>query len=262
MYFLWWNFVGALFCVKYNSSYARSFLSDNFFEPNDDYASLPGLNGDPELQPFEDPASLFSSNEYLGSSIPLSGDGDPAVFPNNDPASAPLFVDDAPLLTAFNFDSALALDDLPLPSFSGESETLASNNLFPTSEFDPELTLDDSCMPGEEQDVSKSKRGDDFCLVTDSGKKSFPPVWANPSRFNYFPENDPRPRPKNQQKNSRSDFIDCPSGPGGYRMYLICDSGKKEDRKDTVGRGVTLTNLNADRSCMLLSLSQSRCKTG
>ena len=261
MYFLLWNFVGVLFCVKFNISYARSLSSDNFFQPTDDQdagnvqvASLPGLDGDLELQYYDNPTSLFSSNEDLDSSIPLSQDGGFAVFSSNDLASAPFFIDDTALLPASNDDFALALNDLPLPSLSGESETPASNNLLQDNGLDPKFISDDTCMPGEEQDVSKSKRGDDFCLVTDGGKKLFPPIWANPYRWNYKPENDPKRRPTNQQKNSRPDFINCPSGPGGYRMYLICDSGRPEDRTYTPDRGVTLVNLYANRDCMLLSL--------
>lgn len=267
MYFLLWNFVGVLFCVKYDISYARSLSSDNFFKPTDDqdvgnvqFAPLPGLDGDSELQSYDNPTLLSSSNEDLDSSIPLSQDGGFGGFSSNDPASAPLFIDDAAPLTASNDDSALALNDLPLSSLSGGPETPASNNLFQNNGLEPEFISDDTCIPGEEQDISKSKRGDDFCLVTDGGKKSFPPIWANPYRWNYKPENEPKRRPTNQKKNSRPDFINCPSGPGGYRMYLICDSGREEDRTYTPDRGVTLVNLYTDRDCMLLSLPHACAK--
>ena len=261
MYFLLWNFVGALFGLKYNISYARSLPGNNLFEPTDNqdivniqYATLPGFVDDPELNSYEDSTSFFSSEEDLGSSVPLSRDGDSAVFPSNDLATAPLFIEDAPLLTASNDDSALALSDLPLLSLSGESEMPTSTDLFETGEFDPEIISDDSCMPGEELDVSKSKREDDFCLVTDGGKQSYPPAFANPERWDWLSENAPKRRPSNQYKNSRADLINCPSGPQGYRMYLVCDSGRAEDRTYTTNRGVTLVNLKTNRNCMLLFL--------
>lgn len=259
MHFLSWTLIGALFGAKYISP-AQSFPGDNLFESIDGqgegsirYASLPGLEDDPELPPSEDAVSLFSSSDDLGSSIPFSQDGDSAVFLNNDPASAPLFIEDASLLTASDDDSVLAFNDLPLPSWSGESETPTSSDLFETSEFDPEFVSDNSCIPDEEQDVSKSKRGN-VCTVTEGGQKAFPPYYANPARFNWLPENNPKKRPKNQQKNTASDFIHCASGPGGYRMYLICDSGNEADRTYTGIRGVTLVNLRPDRNCMLLFL--------
>lgn len=263
MYFLLWNFVGALFCVKYSISYARSLSGDNLFESTDNqdagniqFASLPGLDDYLESQSYEDPTLLFSSNDDLDSSIPLSQDGGSTVFPNSDPGSASLFNDDAALFAASNDDSTLALNDVPLPSLSGVSETPASNNPSQDNEFDPEFISDNSCIPGEEQDFSKSKRGD-FCLVTDGGPKSFPPIWAEPKRWDWKPENEPKRRPTNQHKNARPDFINCPSGPLGYRMYLVCDSGREEDRTYTRDRGVTLENLNANRNCMLLSLSHA-----
>lgn len=261
MYFLCWNFVGALFFLPYHISCAQSLPGDNLFEPNDnqdaaniEYATLPGLDDDLELQSYEDSASLFLSKEDFGSSIPLSRDGDSAAFPSNDLTSAPLFIEDAPLLAAFNDDSALALNDLPLLSLSGESEMPTSSDLFETGEFDPEIVSDNSCIPGEEQDFSKSKRGAGFCLVPEGAKRSYPPVYANPTRWDWLPENAPKPRPNNQQKNLRADLIHCPSGPQGYRMYLICDSGREEDRTYTSNRGVTLVNLNTNRICTLLFL--------
>lgn len=262
-----WNFVSALFCMTY-ISYAGPLFGENLFLPTDDqgngdvqYASLPTLEANPESLSPEDSASLFSTNEGLGSSIPISQDGDSAVFPKNDPASETLFIEDSPLLTAFDDDSALALNDyLLLPSSSGDSETPASDDLFGTGEFDSGLLSDTNCMSDEEQAVSKVRRGDVCSVVEDSGKKSFPPPYANQDRFNWLPENDPKRRPSNQQRNIRPDFVHCPSGPGGYRMYLICDSGNEADRTYTTDRGVTLVNLKPNRICTLLFLPQTCAK--
>lgn len=266
MHFLTRTFNGALFCLTYISC-ASSLSGDNLFSPTDDldngniqYASLPDMGGDSELLSHEGSASLFSFNDDLGSSIPISQNWDSAVLPNNDPASVALFSEDAPLPAAFDAGSALALNDLPLPSLSGELQTLASNVPFETSEFDAENLSDIDCMSYEEQTVGKSRRGD-VCGVTDAGKRSFPPPYANPGRFNWLPENDPKRRPAPQLKNSKADFVYCPSGPGGYRMYLICDSGREADRSYTAGRGITLVNLDVERNCMLLFSPQICAQT-
>ena len=262
MLFPMWKFINALFCTTC-ISYAASLSSDDdFFFSNDlddgdiQYASLSGLEGDPELKSYEDSGTLFSSSEDFGSFFPIGQNGDGAIFSNDDPTSGPLFIEDAPFLTAFDDNSALALDELPLPSFSEEFETPASNEFFETSQFDSELLSDSNCISDEEQAVSKSKR-EDVCTVEDQSKTSYPPPFANPERFNWLPENEPKRRPSIQAKNSPADLINCPSGPGGYRMYLICDTGKESDRKYTSDRGVTLYNLNTNRICMLLFLPRT-----
>lgn len=269
MQFSMWIFFSALFCVTY-ISYARSLSDDDLFLPidghnngNAEYTSLPILEDDQELLSFEDSPSLFSFNEDLDSSIPISQDWDSSVFLNDDSASAPLFIDDASILTTFDDDSPVALNDLLLTLSSEEPENPASKELSGANDSDSELFSDISCTSDEEQTVGKSRRGEDVCPVVNLGKKAppFPPPFANRGRFNDLPENDPKRRPSNQQKNSRADFIECPSGPGGYRMYLICDSGNEADRMYSAARGVSLVNLKVNRGCMLLFLPPTCAKT-
>lgn len=256
---------GALFRVICFSFAASSQSSDTFFFPTDDpgignsqYVSLDASEGGPELLSYEDSASFFSLNGDFDTSIPMNQDLSSTLFTDNDPASVAILSEDALSFSAFDDGPALAFNDILVPSLSEVPETLFSEEMFEASEFDSETLVDIDCESDEEQTFGKSRRAEGLCPMP-AGKKTWPPPYASPERYNDLPENDPKPRPRNQTKNNRFDFVQCPSGPGGYRMYAVCDMGVDTDRVYDPVREWTVYNV--DHDCMLHPLPRSLAQT-
>ena len=247
----------SVICCSYAAS---SQSSDNFFFPTDDpgvgnsqYVSLDASEVGLELLSYENSASPVSFNGELDPSIPMSQDSSLTLFTDDDPASIAFLSQDAPPFLCFDYGPALAFN-----SFSEQPETLSPEEIFEASEFDSESLANIDWESDEEQILGKSRRAEGLCEMP-RGKRTFPPPYARPERYNDLPENDPKPRPRNQARNVKYDFVHCPSGQGGYRMYAVCDKGVDSDRVYTPPRGWTVYNVQ--HPCLLLSLPRSLAQT-
>ena len=258
-------FTRALFGAIFVSLTASSQSDADLFLPADDlssgdsqFISSTSLGDDLGFLPSEDPSSDQSFNAGFDSSISSSQDLDTALFLDDNPASLAFSSDDVSRLP-MDDGSASTVDGLPLPLFSDESGALASDEFFDTTDFDPETLSEADCDLPSEPLAGKLRRGD-FCIKR-TRETTWPPAYALDERYNYLPENDPKRRPSNQQKNSRADFTYCPSGPGGYRMYWVCDNGNPKDRISSPDRDTTLINLSLERACKCLPLLRSTALT-
>lgn len=245
-----------LLCVTLVSIPASSQSDDNLFLASEGLdsgdsqylSSTDGFGGGPDFLFNGDSSSPFPLNAGFDSSNPFSQDGDLTMFFDGNPSSVASS-------NLFDDGFAPATNDLSLSSFSGDSKTLASDELLDIDASESDSFDVADCADDDEPTLGKSKRGGAIC----GAKHSFPPSYALPERFDNQPENDPKKRPTRDVPNVKSDFVNCPSGEGGYRMYWICDNGKPEDRIFVEGRETTLLNLlSPDRDCkFLFPLSRS-----